>query len=135
MSRRSSTTLRVRYGETDQMGVAYHPQYLAWCEVGRTEFIRELGVSYAEIERMGVFLAVAEASVRYTTAARYDDPIRVETWLESVKSRALTFAYELYREDPPATLATARTTLVSIDRAGRPRRLPDSVLALFRSDA
>lgn len=135
MSRRSSTRVRVRYGETDQMGVAYHPNYLAWCEVGRTEFIRELGISYAEIERMGCYLAVAEASVRYGTAARYDDSIRIDTWLESVKSRALTFAYELHRDEPPARLATARTTLVAIDEAGRPRRLPDEILHLFRRDA
>jgi acyl-CoA thioester hydrolase len=135
MSRRASTRLRVRYGETDQMGVAYHPHYLAWCEVGRTEFIRELGVSYAQIERMGYFLAVAEASVRYSVAARYDDGIRVETWLEAVKSRALTFAYEIHREDPPALLATARTTLVAIDGGGRPRRLPDSILDLFQGNA
>jgi acyl-CoA thioester hydrolase len=134
MSRRSASMLRVRYGETDQMGVAYHPNYLAWCEVGRTDFIRELGTSYAEIERQGYFLAVAEASVRYATPARYDDTIRVETWLESVKSRALTFAYEVHRADPsPGLLATARTTLVSIDEAGTPRRLPREILDLFRA--
>lgn len=129
----STSRFRVRYGETDQMGVAYHPNYLAWCEVGRTDFIRELGTTYAEIERQGCFLAVAEASVRYATAAHYDDLIRVQTSLESVKSRALTFAYQVHREEPePALLATARTTLVSIDADGRPRRLDDSILDLFR---
>jgi acyl-CoA thioester hydrolase len=134
MSRRSSSTFRVRYSETDQMGVAYHANYLAWCEVGRTDFIRELGTTYAEIERMGCFLAVAEASVRYSTAARYDDVVRVETRLESVKSRTVTFAYDIFRQDPaPVLLASARTTLVSMDRAGKSRRLPDPILHLFKS--
>jgi acyl-CoA thioester hydrolase len=129
----SKSRFRVRYGETDQMGVAYHANYLAWCEVGRTDFIRELGTTYADIERQGYFLAVAEASVRYATAARYDDLIRVETSLESVKSRAITFAYRVSRDEPePALLATARTTLVSIDAQGRPRRLDDAILQLFR---
>jgi acyl-CoA thioester hydrolase len=134
--RLSTSRFRVRYGETDQMGVAYHPNYLAWCEVGRTDYIRELGTTYAEIERQGFFLAVAEASVRYATAAHYDDLIRVETSLDSVKSRALTFAYRIHRDEPaPALLATALTTLVSIDADGRPRRLADSILDLFRERA
>jgi acyl-CoA thioester hydrolase len=135
MSRRSTSTFRVRYSETDQMGVAYHANYLAWCEVGRTDFIRALGTTYAEIERAGCYLAVAEANVRYGTAARYDDMIRVETWLESVKSRAITFGYEVHRQDPPALLASARTTLVSIDGAGKSRRLPGAILDLFKSTA
>lgn len=136
MHRHATTPFRVRYGETDQMGVAYHPNYLAWCEVGRTDFIRRLGVTYAEIERQGYFLAVAEAAVRYLHAARYDDLLRVETWLESAKSRALTFAYEIHRQEPdPRLLATARTTLMSIDADGRPRRLPDPILRLFRDVA
>jgi acyl-CoA thioester hydrolase len=133
MSRYRSSPFRVRYGETDQMGVAYHAHYLVWCEIGRTDFIRSLGITYAEIERLGYFLAVAEASVRYAAAARYDDLIRVETWLESAKSRALTFAYEVHRLEPEqALLATARTTLVAIGGDARPRRLPDTILDRFR---
>ncbi|HUG41156.1 MAG TPA: thioesterase family protein [Longimicrobiales bacterium] len=133
MTRRSVSTFRVRYGETDQMGLAYHPNYLVWCEIGRTDYIRELGITYAEMERRGHLLAVADASVRYAAAARYDDVIRVETWLERVKSRTLTFAYEISRAEPdPTHLATARTTLISIDRQGAPRRLPGSVLDMFR---
>jgi acyl-CoA thioester hydrolase len=135
MNHHSCSPFRVRYGETDQMGVAYHPNYLAWCEVGRTDFIRQLGVTYAEIERQGYFLAVAEASVRYMSAARYDDLIQVDTWLEAVKSRTLEFAYEVRRLDPPALLARARTTLVAIDAEGRPRRLPEPILDLFREAA
>ena len=132
----SISTFRVRYGETDQMGVAYHANYLVWCEIGRTDFIRGVGITYAELERQGHLLAVAEANVRYAAPARYDDVVRVETRLQRVQSRTLTFAYDIDREEPdPARLATATTTLVSIDRAGAPRRLPDAILDLFRESA
>lgn len=132
MSPHVSAPFRVRYGETDQMGVAYHANYLLWCEIGRTELIRELGVSYAELEARGIFLAVAEAALRYREAARYDDLIRVETRLESVRSRAIAFAYDVHRLEPaPARLASAHTTLVSIDGDGRPRKLPADVLEMF----
>ena len=131
---RAATTFRVRYGETDQMGVAYHPNYLVWCEIGRTELMRDLGLPYAELEARGTLLAVAEASVRYGAAAHYDDLIEVETRVESVKSRAITFAYEIRRLEPdPDRLARATTTLISIDRDGRPHRLPPAVLDRFGS--
>ena len=134
MTRRSTSTLRVRYGETDQMGVAYHANYLVWCEIGRTDYMRELGAPYAELERQGHFLAVAEASVRYRAAAHYDDRVRVVTTVEAVRSRTITFAYDIERVEPePASLAHATTTLVSIDREGRPRALPADVLDLFRT--
>lgn len=130
----ASTTFRVRYGETDQMGVAYHPNYLVWCEIGRTELMRELGVPYTELEEQGVFLAVAEASVRYGVPAHYDDLVQVDTRVETVKSRAVTFAYEVHRLEPdPARLARASTTLVSMDAGGRTRKLPFEVLELLQS--
>ncbi len=131
---RSETTFRVRYGETDQMGYAYHPNYLVWCEIGRTEHMRKLGVPYAELEKRGWFLAVAEASVRYGAPARYDDRVRVDTWVDTVRSRAITFRYEIHRTDPePARLARASTTLISMDAGGKSRTLPEDVLELFRS--
>ena len=133
MSRRFDTTFRVRYAETDQMGVAYHANYLIWCEIGRTDLIRQLGIPYTELERRGTFLAVADASIRYHAPARYDDLVRVETWTESARSRMITFGYEIRREEPErAVLATARTTLVSLDEHGATRALPPDVLALFR---
>jgi acyl-CoA thioester hydrolase len=132
MKRRSTSTFRARYAETDQMGVVHHAAYIVWCEIGRTDYIRELGTTYAEIEREGVFLAVASAEVRYGAAAHYDDLIRVETWVESVKSRTITFAYEILRDEPePSPLARATTTLISIDGDGRPRRLPAEIIDLF----
>lgn len=120
---------RVRYAETDQMGVAYHANYLVWCEIGRTDFIRELGVSYAEMERQGVLLAVADAHLRYHASARYDDVVRIETTLTGVRSRMVEFSYELVRVAAPGVvagdrLASARTMLISITRQGRPVAMP-----------
>ena len=85
------TEFRVRYAETDQMGVVYYANYLVWCEIGRTEFLRSLGRSYADLERDGILLAVAEASLRYHASARYDDLVRVETTLRSARSTSLTW--------------------------------------------
>ncbi len=130
-----SIEFRVRYAETDQMGVVYHANYLVWCEIGRTELLRTLGTSYAEIERGGVRLAVAEASLRFHASARYDDRVRVETWLEEVRSRTVSFRYRISRlEDGSAQerLVTARTALVSLDPSGRPRAMPASLLSLLR---
>ncbi|MDQ3997393.1 MAG: acyl-CoA thioesterase [Gemmatimonadota bacterium] len=121
----SRSEFRVRYSETDQMGVVYHTNYLVWCEIGRTDFIRTCGLTYAELERRGVLLAVAEATVRYHAGARYDDMIRVETTLGAVRSRAVTFDYLITNADTGERLASARTVLVSLDRRGRPTTLPD----------
>jgi acyl-CoA thioester hydrolase len=121
--------VRVRYAETDQMGVAYHANYLVWCEVGRTDFIRRLGVSYAQMEEQGVRLAVADAQVRYHASARYDDVVRIETRLTSAQSRMVTFSYDLFRVAGPGVetgerLATASTLLISISPEGRPIVMP-----------
>jgi acyl-CoA thioester hydrolase len=126
---------RVRYAETDQMGVVYHAEYLVWCEVGRTDLIRALGLPYADLERRGTALAVAEASIRYHAAAHYDDMIRVETRLVDVRSRAITFEYVIRNADTGDRLASARTMLVSIDPAGRPVPMPADVRALMERGA
>jgi acyl-CoA thioester hydrolase len=122
---------RVRYGETDQMGVAYHAEYLVWCEMGRTEYMRAHGLTYAEIERRGTRLAVAEATLRYHAPARYDDRVRVETTLAAVGSRALEFEYLIRRADSHTRLATARTVLIAIDADGRATRIPTDIRARF----
>lgn len=131
----SSSEIRVRYAESDQMGVAYHAEYLVWCEVGRTDFIRQLGMSYAEMERQGVLLAVADVHVRYHSSARYDDVVRIATRLTGVRSRMVTFAYELSRVDAAGQavdrLASATTTLVALDRSGRPAALPVAIRDLL----
>jgi acyl-CoA thioester hydrolase len=125
-----TSEFRVRYAETDQMGVVYHAEYLAWCEVGRTDFIRALGLPYAELERSGTALAVAEANIRYHSPARYDDLIRVETRLTDVRSRAITFEYQI-RNEAGERLASARTLLVSLDPAGKPVPIRTDVRALM----
>jgi acyl-CoA thioester hydrolase len=125
----SSVEFRVRYSETDQMGVAYHGHYLAWCEMARTEHMRRLGVSYRDLEERGVRLAVSEAQVRYAKPARYDDPLKVTAWLTGAASRRVTFAYRVERVQDAALLATAETSLVSLDAEGRPARLPPDVIS------
>ena len=125
MQHSSRSEFRVRYSETDQMGVVYHTNYLVWCEIGRTDFIRTSGLTYAELERRGVLLAVAEATIRYHAAARYDDVIRVQTTLAAVRSRAVTFDYLISNAGTGERLASAQTVLVSLDRHGRPTTLPD----------
>ena len=125
--------LRVRYAETDQMGVVYHANYLVWCDIGRTEYLKALGANYAELEKSGTMLAVSEASIRYHAPARYDDPIRVETTLREVRSRALAFDYVITHAGTGARLATASTVLVSLDRGGRPRKLPAETRALLEN--
>jgi len=124
---------RVRYGETDRMGVVYHAEYLAWCEMGRTEYIRSLGMSYAEMERRGVPLAVAQASIRYHAPAKYDDMIRVSTVLSQLGSRGLTFDYVITHAVSGQRLATASTTLVALDAAGKAATIPHDIRALLGS--
>jgi acyl-CoA thioester hydrolase len=124
---------RVRYAETDQMGVVYHTNYLIWCEMGRTDFIRRRGMSYADIERSGTLLAVADLSARFLGAARYEETIRVRTTLSRVQSRAIVFDYLISNAETGAMLVTASTTLVSVDAAGRPKSMPPEIRALFRA--
>lgn len=97
------------------MGVVYHANYLVWCEVGRTDYIRRFGLSYAEMERRGLQLAVADASLRFLAPARYDDAVVVRTRLTSVRSRALSFGYDILLEADGARLVEATTQLVALD--------------------
>jgi acyl-CoA thioester hydrolase len=111
------------------MGVVYYANYLVWCEVGRVELLRALGRSYAALEAGGIGLTVSEARVRYISPARFDDLVRIETTLTSVRSRAITFDYLISDAQSGTRLATAHTALVSIDAAGRLTAIP----ADFRS--
>jgi acyl-CoA thioester hydrolase len=126
-----ATEVRVRYAETDRMGIVYYANYLVWCEVGRVEFMRALGGSYAALEAQGYGLAVAEATVRYLAPARFDDPVRIETTLSGVRSRAVTFEYVISHAETGTRFATAHTALVSIDSSGRPTALPSEFRALL----
>lgn len=123
----STIEFRVRYAETDQMGVVYHTNYLIWCEMGRTELMRQLGATYAELERQGVYLVVSRAQIRFRNSARYDDPVRVRTRVTRVRSRGVTFHYTVERSEGESVLAEAETDLVCVDSGGSPRKLPGSI--------
>lgn len=127
MSQPCSSVVRVRYAETDQMGVAYHGGYFAWFEVGRTDLLRGSGLTYRELERQGLRLPVIETQARFLRPARYDDILQIETRVTEVGGVRVSFAYEVYREGTPGPLATASTVHAAVDAAGRPRRLPDDL--------
>jgi len=125
----TTTELRVRYSETDKMGVVYYANYLVWCEVSRTESIRQHGESYAEWEEQGVALAVSDARIRYHRSARYDDLVRIDTYLTAVQSRSVTYEYRMTLAASGELLVTAATSLIAIAPNGRPIRLPEAIRA------
>jgi acyl-CoA thioester hydrolase len=126
------TRFRVRYAETDQMGVVYYANYLVWMEVGRVELCKSLGFSYRDMEREdGVLLAVAEACCRYRSPARFDDEVIVKTWIEEANPRMVTFAYEMRLAGTDRTLATGRTRHIFVNREMRRARLPQKYHAMF----
>jgi acyl-CoA thioester hydrolase len=126
---------RVRYAETDQMQVVYHSNYLIWCEIGRTEFIRALGTPYAELERQNVTLAVVEASMRFHAPARYDNLIRVTTTISEVRSRTITFDYVITNAETDERFVTASTKLASLTRDSRLTAIPPSLRGLLENAA
>ncbi len=113
------------------MGVVYHTNYLVWCEIGRTDLLRRLGATYAELERDGVFLIVSEVRVSFRAAAVYDDLIRVRTGLTKVRSRGVSFSYQIENAETSAVLAKAETDLICVSRERRPRQLPAEIHALL----
>ena len=131
MSATSVSRLRVRYAETDQMGVAWHGSYFAWFEVGRTDLLRERGMSYRELEARDVHLPVIEASARYRRPARYDDLLEIRTRVVSHSGARVSFEYEIHCEGSDEPLATGTTEHASVDANGRPRRLPPELRGLL----
>ena len=122
----TSTTLRVRYAETDQMGVVYYANYFIWFEVGRTDYCRQKGFAYRDMEKEdGLCIIVAEARCRYKAPARYDDEIEVRTCVRQVRRRVIVFGYEIYRQATNELLAEGETVHVITDLEGRPRALPE----------
>ncbi len=122
---------RVRYAETDQMQVVYHSNYLIWCEMGRTEFIRALGTPYAELEKQNVTLAVVEANMRFHSAARYDNLIRVTTTVADVRSRTITFDYVITNAETGERFVSASTKRASLTRDNRLTTLPEYLRKLL----
>ena len=124
----SSIELRVRYAETDQMGIAHHSNHVVWCEEARTAHLRESGVSYREIEEQGFFLVVVEVQVRYRAPARYDDLLRVDCWVRDSNRRRVVFGYAIRRPVDDSLLATAQTSLIALDSSHGLASLPPAVL-------
>ena len=126
------TTIRVRYAETDQMGVVYHSNHFIWFEVGRVEFLRQLGFSYREMEENdGCCIAVVDARCRYKAPARYDDEIVVRTRLKNVRESLVHFGYELIRAADGVLLAEGETTHIVTDLRMKVRAIPEKYMRVF----
>jgi acyl-CoA thioester hydrolase len=128
----SESLVRVNYSETDQMGVVYHARYLVWLDIARTEHLRQSGTSYRELEASGLRLAVSEVWIRYRQPAHYDDPVRIRCWVREVASRRIDFGYALEHAEDGRLLATASTSLLSLDAKMSLARLPDRVRQALR---
>lgn len=129
--------LRVRYGETDQMGVVYHANYLAYMEEGRTRLMAALGCSYAEVERSGFGLAVRKASLRYRIPARFDEELAVRTRVDRVRGASVQFSYAIHRVRDDALVCEGETELACIDLRSAERGpclLPDDLRRLLEAD-
>lgn len=127
----SDAVVRVRYAETDKMGVVYYANYLAWFEVGRCEWLRSLGWTYREMEEHGTLLPVIEAHCEYRQPSRYDDEMVIRTTGTLMSPVRIRFDYEVIRRADGVVAAAGHTIHAATDRGGRPRRLPDRVRTLF----
>ena len=132
MTPAAETRFRVRYAETDQMGVVYYANYLVWMEVGRVEFCKSAGFNYRDMEHEdGILMAVAECHCRYLAPARFDDEVVVKTRIEQANPRIVTFAYEMRLADDAKKLATGQTRHILVDRQFRRTRLPEKYFGMF----
>lgn len=130
-SRVRRTRVRVRYADTDQMGVVYYANYLVWFEIGRTEWLRESGWSYRDMEAAGISLPVIEAHCEYRQSARYDDEIEIRTEAQVLTPVRIRFDYEARRTAGETVSAMGYTVHAAIGADGRPRRLPARVLEIL----
>ena len=123
----NKTEHRVRYADTDHFGVVYYARYLDWFEAGRTEILRVKGITYADLEKKGLFAPVVEVKVNYKKPARYDDVVVLETFVENVGNSSVKFNYKVFRKDSEELLCEAYTVNVFIDKGMKPQRIPDDV--------
>lgn len=130
-ARTSTSIVRVRYAETDKMGIVYYAHYFVWFEIGRTDWLRETGWTYRSMEDEGLALPVIESHCEYKLGARYDDEIEIRTRARLVTPVRLAFDYGIVRRPDLAPLASGHTIHVTVDRAGRPVRLPSRVRDLL----
>ena len=129
------TTFRVRYAETDQMGVVHHASYVAWLEEGRSQWMRAHGNSYAQFEKEGLLLVVSELYLRYKQPARYDQLVTICCWVESVRSRQIQFDYEVVDAETGAVLVNGYTQLICLGREGEVTRIPNEWQGFLRQGA
>ncbi|MGD0870061.1 MAG: thioesterase family protein [Bryobacteraceae bacterium] len=128
----AETRIRVRYAETDQMGVVYYANYLVWMEVGRVELCKTCGFNYRDMEREdGIFFAVAEAGCRYRSPARFDDEVIIKTWIEQASTRIVIFHYEMRVAEGDRLLATGHTRHVFVNREMHRAQLPEKYHPMF----
>jgi acyl-CoA thioester hydrolase len=127
----TTSMVRVRYAETDKMGIVYYANYLVWFEIGRTDWLRDTGWTYRAMEEDGIQLPVIEAHCEYRQGARYDDEVEIRTRAQKLSPVRIQFDYEAVRRADGAVLATGYTVHATIDRQGRPTRMPDRVKGLF----
>lgn len=130
----ADATIRVRYAETDQMGVVYYGNYFTWFEVGRVELCRQFGFTYKQMEiEDDCLLVVAEASCRYKRPARYDDLLTVRARVVQSQRRTLRFGYEIIHQESGELIATGETVHVVCDRQGRPKSIPEKYQKYFHA--
>lgn len=123
------TTMHVRYAETDQMGIVHHSTYVIWMEEGRSDFMRQKQVDYAEVEKRGLALAVTELNIRYSAPAHYGEQVTVRTWVESLRSRMLVFGYEIINTKSKQKLITGEVKLTMINKQGQVVTMPEDIQA------
>ncbi len=121
----AETTLHVRYAETDAMGIVHHASYIVYFEEGRSHYARQRGSDYATFERSGYYLTVTEVSARYLKPAYYDQRLVIRCWIEEMKSRGLTFSYEIVAEEGQELLVTGFSKHICITHEGQIARLPE----------
>jgi acyl-CoA thioester hydrolase len=130
----NETRIRVRYAETDQMGVVYHANHFIWFEIGRVELLRQFGFNYKDMEREDdCFIAVVDAQCRYKAPVHYDDEVIVRTRLKHVREKVIRFAYELRNVATGALLAEGETTHMAANAKMKPRALPEKYMQVFRA--
>ena len=122
--------IRARYQETDNMGVVYYANYLVWFEVARTEYFRSMGIVYRKLEEKGVYLMVASANCQYKSPARYDDIVRIQSWIPEIKNSSLKFEYKLYLGE--RLLANGESVHVFTNKSGRPIKIPQEIRDLYK---
>jgi acyl-CoA thioester hydrolase len=133
--RTAETTLRVRYAETDAMGVVYHANYFIWFEAGRGDYFRACGQDYGEWEKQGYFLPVSEAHARYHAPARYGELVTVRTWAKEVRSRSVTLGYRVSDAANQRLLVSGWTKHICMDAEGQACRLPQGILHILENSA